>query len=219
MHGSRALPPGRRGPVGVPAVAAASSWDEVEGTPNVRDAGSGAELAGVRAGARSARRRDAVILRAVHKYSPHVSARVVVTPTDAWVLHRAMFRRQHPYDHRLRALGHGSGDLRFAAEHGVPRSTARAWLGASPPDVSLTGTDTYDTIALHETARSPTSKCLRSPMAEAPGYHRPAVWRTSSSRRRGPDQASASAIPRGGYDDGVQRQRWACDLAPRSVTT
>jgi hypothetical protein len=38
-------------------------------------------------------------------------------------------RRQRRYDHRLRDLVHRSGDVTIATDLGVPRSTARGWLG------------------------------------------------------------------------------------------
>ena len=41
-------------------------------------------------------------------------------------------RRQQRYDHRLRELVRRTGELRLATDRGVPRSTARGWLGASP---------------------------------------------------------------------------------------
>ena len=54
-------------------------------------------------------------------------------------------RRQHRYDHRFRELVRRTGELRLATERGVPRSTARAWLCASPHQVvGLRGTDLTD---------------------------------------------------------------------------
>ena len=41
-------------------------------------------------------------------------------------------RPQQRYDHRLRALVQRTGDLSIATAHGVPRSTARGWVGAAP---------------------------------------------------------------------------------------
>src|SRR5687768_16000916 len=46
-------------------------------------------------------------------------------------------RPQQRYDHRLRDLVHRTGDLTIATTLGVPRSTARGWLGAPPTVVSL----------------------------------------------------------------------------------
>jgi putative transposase len=40
--------------------------------------------------------------------------------------------RQRSYDHRLRDLVQRTGDLTIATDLGVPRSTARGWLGAAP---------------------------------------------------------------------------------------
>src|SRR5262245_59086165 len=41
-------------------------------------------------------------------------------------------RPQQRYDHRLRDLVHRTEDLSLATDLGVPRSTARGWLGAAP---------------------------------------------------------------------------------------
>jgi putative transposase len=41
-------------------------------------------------------------------------------------------RSQQRYDHRLRHLVHRTGDVSLATNLGVPRSTARGWLGAAP---------------------------------------------------------------------------------------
>jgi hypothetical protein len=41
-------------------------------------------------------------------------------------------RPQQRYDHRLRALVQRTGDMAIATALGVPRSTARGWLGAAP---------------------------------------------------------------------------------------
>jgi putative transposase len=51
-------------------------------------------------------------------------------------------RLQQRYDHRLRDLVHGTGDMTIATDLGVPRSTARGWLGKAPKVVvSLDVTD------------------------------------------------------------------------------
>ena len=51
-------------------------------------------------------------------------------------------RLQQRYDHRLRDLVHRSGDMTIATDLGVPRSTARGWLGKAPKlVVSLDATD------------------------------------------------------------------------------
>ena len=51
-------------------------------------------------------------------------------------------RPQQRYDHRLRDLVQRTGDLTIATGLGVPRSTARGWLGAAPTVVvSLEGAD------------------------------------------------------------------------------
>jgi hypothetical protein len=43
-----------------------------------------------------------------------------------------VFRPQQRYDHRLRDLVQRTGDLTLATDLGVPRSTARGWLRATP---------------------------------------------------------------------------------------
>jgi hypothetical protein len=54
-------------------------------------------------------------------------------------------RRQQRYDHRLREIVRRTGQLRIAPNRGVPRSTARAWLCASPNQVvGLRRTDLTD---------------------------------------------------------------------------
>jgi putative transposase len=49
---------------------------------------------------------------------------IVTMPTIA--------RSQRRYDHRLRSLVQRTGDVTVATELGVPRSTARGWLGETP---------------------------------------------------------------------------------------
>jgi len=44
-------------------------------------------------------------------------------------------RLQQRYDHRLRDLVQGTGDVTIATDLGVPRSTARGWLGKAPKAV------------------------------------------------------------------------------------
>src|SRR5215831_15540867 len=41
-------------------------------------------------------------------------------------------RSQRRYDHRLRNLVQRTGDMTVATDLGVPRSTARGWLGETP---------------------------------------------------------------------------------------
>jgi hypothetical protein len=43
-----------------------------------------------------------------------------------------MSRPQQRYDHRLRDLVQRTGDVTIAIDLGVPRSTARGWLSATP---------------------------------------------------------------------------------------
>ena len=49
---------------------------------------------------------------------------IICMPTTA--------RPQQRYDHRLRHLVQRTGDVTVATDLGVPRSTARGWLGATP---------------------------------------------------------------------------------------
>ena len=44
-------------------------------------------------------------------------------------------RPQQRYDHRLQHLVHRTGDVTLATDLGVPRSTARGWLGGAPTAV------------------------------------------------------------------------------------
>src|ERR1700682_3153412 len=54
---------------------------------------------------------------------------IMLMPTTA--------RPQQRYDHRLRHLVQRTGDVTVATDLGVPRSTARGWLGAAPVVVCL----------------------------------------------------------------------------------
>ena len=47
----------------------------------------------------------------------------------------ATTRLQRIYDHRLKELVNETGDIQLAVEQGVPRSTARGWLGVSHDNV------------------------------------------------------------------------------------
>jgi hypothetical protein len=44
-------------------------------------------------------------------------------------------RTQQRYDHRLRDLVQRTGDMTIATDLGIPRSTARGWLGKAPKAV------------------------------------------------------------------------------------
>ena len=58
------------------------------------------------------------------------------------ILMTTSVRPQQRYDHRLRDLIRGTGDVTIATDLGVPRSTARGWLGKAPKVVvSLDVTD------------------------------------------------------------------------------
>ena len=84
----------------------------------------------------------------------HFAARVVVAPAHACMVEelsgvsdRPMIipmatRTQQRYDHRLRDLVQRTGNVSIATDLGVPRSTARGWLGKAPTVVvSLDVTD------------------------------------------------------------------------------
>ncbi|QDT78604.1 hypothetical protein Mal35_20530 [Gimesia maris] len=44
-------------------------------------------------------------------------------------------RKQRSYDHRLKELVRSTGNIDFAIQRGVPRSTARGWLTKNMSDV------------------------------------------------------------------------------------
>ena len=57
---------------------------------------------------------------------------------------------QKQYDHRLRRLVQTTGDLDLAAQHGVPRSTARRWLMQTKTDVVSIDVLAMDAEALQQ---------------------------------------------------------------------
>ena len=60
-------------------------------------------------------------------------------------------RLQQRYDHRLRDLVQGTGDVTIAMDLGIPGSTAREWLGKAPKVVvSLDVTDLKALELRHE---------------------------------------------------------------------
>jgi hypothetical protein len=88
-----------------------------------------------------------IICGAVHTNILHFPTRVVVPLADACtvlddlsgVRERPMIismpttaRPQQRYDHRLRELVQRTGDVTIATDLGVPRLTARGWLGKAP---------------------------------------------------------------------------------------
>src|SRR5881392_656001 len=69
----------------------------------------------------------------------HVGGRSIVLEELCGVRERPMIismstaaRVQQRYDHRLRNLVQRTGDVTIATDLGVPRSTARGWLGQGP---------------------------------------------------------------------------------------
>src|SRR5438093_7754001 len=87
----------------------------------------------------------------------HVGGRSIVLEELCGVRERPMIismptaaRVQQRYDHRLRNLVERTGDVTIATDLGVPRSTARGWLGKTPNAVvSLDVTD-LRTSELHQ---------------------------------------------------------------------
>src|SRR5207244_9703669 len=88
-----------------------------------------------------------VVCRAIPTDILHFPARVVVSPADALNRPRGVERHvgtaddlsmpttarpQQRYDHRLRNLVQRTGDVTIATDLGVPRSTARGWIGKTP---------------------------------------------------------------------------------------
>ena len=61
----------------------------------------------------------------------------------------ATSRIQRKYDHRLQAMVKSAGSIKIALEHGIPRSTARGWLGRlDSPSVISTDVVHQDATAL-----------------------------------------------------------------------
>jgi hypothetical protein len=61
-----------------------------------------------------------------------------------------MGRPQHRYDHRLRNLVQRTGNVTIATDLGVPRSTARGWLGKAPKVVVSPDVTDLSAPALHQ---------------------------------------------------------------------
>jgi hypothetical protein len=59
-------------------------------------------------------------------------------------------RFQQRYDHRLRDLVGATGDVTIAMDLGVPRSTARGWLGKAPKTVVSLDVTTLNASALQQ---------------------------------------------------------------------
>ena len=68
-------------------------------------------------------------------------------------------RPQQRYDHRLRDLVQRTGDVTIATDLGVPRSTARGWLGKAPKVV--VSLDVTDLTELGTPARDPGAPATR----------------------------------------------------------
>jgi hypothetical protein len=93
-------------------------------------------------------------------------------------------RPQQRYDHRLRHLGQGTGDVTVATHLGVPRSTARGWLSAAPTVVVC-----LDVVDLTEPElRQEVLAAVTRPEAlgAAPARAGPATSLRVSSHRRAP---------------------------------
>ena len=59
-------------------------------------------------------------------------------------------RLQQRYDHRLRDLVKGTGDVTIATDLGIPRSTARGWLAKAPNVVVSLDVTTLNASALQQ---------------------------------------------------------------------
>jgi hypothetical protein len=59
-------------------------------------------------------------------------------------------RTQNKYDHRLRELIRSTGDIDYAIQLGVPRSTARGWLTSTGSDVVTLDVVSMDTLRLQQ---------------------------------------------------------------------
>src|SRR5204862_7890882 len=59
-------------------------------------------------------------------------------------------RPQQRYDHRLRNLVQRTGNVTIATDLGVPRSTARGWLGNAPKVVVSLDVTELSTPTLHQ---------------------------------------------------------------------
>jgi transposase-like protein len=57
---------------------------------------------------------------------------------------------QQRYDHRLRELVRGTGDVTIASDLGVPRSTARGWLRKAPTVVVSVDVSNLSTSELQQ---------------------------------------------------------------------
>ena len=75
-------------------------------------------------------RAGVVVTPADAPHRPRVVERREQTADDRSM--RTMARRQQRYDHRLRNLVQRTADVTVATDLGVPRVTARGWLGAAP---------------------------------------------------------------------------------------
>ena len=59
-------------------------------------------------------------------------------------------RTQNKYDHRLRELIRSTGDIDYAIQLGVPRSTARGWLTSTGSDVVTLDVVGMDNLRLQQ---------------------------------------------------------------------
>ena len=114
------------------------------------------------------------------------------------------FRRQQRYDHRLRELVRRTGELRLATDRGVPRSTARGWLGASSNAV----------VSLHGADR--TEAELRQEILTL--QRRVQSWRPCSGSRSSCDHAASVRSPASGSWT-VPTRRDSCAPSSRARTS
>ncbi len=68
-------------------------------------------------------------------------------------------RIQHRYDHRLRELVRSTGDVEYAIQRGVPRSTARGWLTATRAEVVTVDIVDMDALRLQQEVTRAAQPC------------------------------------------------------------
>ena len=75
---------------------------------------------------------------------------------------------QHRYDHRLRELVRLTGDVEYAIQRGVPRSTARGWLTANRAEVVTVDVVDMDALRLQQEVLELRSPAVRHDILDFP---------------------------------------------------
>ena len=107
---------------------------------------------------------------------------IVSMPTTA--------RPQQRYDHRLRHLVQRTGDVTVATDLGVPRSTARGWLGAAPTVVVCLDVADLTEPELRQEVLKLRRRVQKLTRAAPPGCRSP-IFRWPCESRGGPKEVSA----------------------------